>query len=97
MHIFHDFLSTDLALLIASIYGVIRIGFFNPLYSFGIIFVIISLLVATYYIDKNFTIPARNGRRKAENEYSRVLARIFMSKMEYMQTQELAKEHQRIY
>ncbi len=97
MHIFHDFLSTDLALLIASIYGVIRIGFFNPLYSFGIVFVIISLLIATYYIDKNFTIPARNGRRKAENEYSRVLARIFMSKMEYMQTQELAKEQQRIY
>ncbi len=60
MHIIHDFLSTDLALLIASIYGIIRIGFYNSLYSVIIVVLIIVLLAITYTIDKKFTIPARN-------------------------------------
>lgn len=97
MHIIHEFLASDLALLVASVYGIIRIGFYNPLYSFGIVWVLVVLLISTYYIDKHFTIPARNGRREAETEYSRVLARVFMSKMEYMQNQEFHQEQKRIY
>ncbi len=97
MHIFHDFLSTDLALLVASTYGIIRIWFYNPIYSILIVLILSILLSLTYYIDRYFTIPARKKRREIETEYSRVQARIFMSKMEYMQNNELKREQHQIY
>ena len=96
METIHGFLSSDLALILSSVYGIIRISQFNILYGLSIILVLVSVLCITYYTDKRFTIPYRKRRVEIEAEYGRVLARVFMSKMEYLQNDEFPKEQQRI-
>lgn len=96
METIHGFLSSDLALILSSVYGIIRISQFNILYGLSIILVLVSVLFITYYTDKRFTIPYRKRRVEIETEYGRVLARVFMSKMEYLQNDEFPKEQQRI-
>lgn len=85
MESIHGFLSSDLALIIASIYGIIRISQFNLFYGLGIVLTLVVMLTVTYVIDKHHTIPYRKKRVEIETEYGRALARIFMSKMEYLQ------------
>jgi hypothetical protein len=71
MKVYHDFLSTDLALIVASIYGIWRIGMYNIWYSLGVVCILVLLVLCTYAIDRHYTIPARNKRREIELEYSR--------------------------
>ncbi len=96
METIHGFLSTDLALIVASTYGVWRVSQFNIYYWVGILSVVTLILLITYYIDKNYTIPYRKRRVEIETEYGRILARIFMSKMEYLQNNEFKTEKMRI-
>jgi hypothetical protein len=96
METIHGFLSSDLALIIASIYGIIRISQFNILYGIGVVMILIIVLYITYWTDKYFTIPYRKKRVEIETEYGRVLARVFMSKMEYLQNNEFQNEQRRI-
>jgi hypothetical protein len=96
METIHWFVSETLALLVSSIYGIIRISQFNILYGIGIISILVFVLCITYIVDKRFTIPYRKKRVDIETEYGRVLTRIFMSKMEYLQNNEFKKEQVRI-
>jgi hypothetical protein len=92
MEVIHGFLSNDLALIVASVYGIWRISQFHIFYALGILGILIFVLIITYFIDKYHTIPYRKRRVEIETEYGRILARIFMSKMEYLQNNEFEKE-----
>ncbi len=96
MEMIHGFLSTDLALILSSIYGIIRVSQFNIYYGFLFISTLVILLLVTYYTDKRYTVPYRKRRVEIESDYGRLLARVFMSKMEYMQNHEFPKELTRI-
>ena len=93
----HGFLSNDLALIVVSIYWLIRISQFNTIYGISVILSLIIVLVTTYFLDKNYTIPSRKIRTEAESEYWRLLARIFMSKNEYLQGNQFSKDKENIY
>jgi ATP-binding cassette subfamily B protein len=97
MEVIHGFLSNDLALIVASVYGIWRISQFHIFYALGILGILIFVLIITYFIDKYHTIPYRKRRVEIETEYGRILARIFMSKMEYLQNNEFEKEKWRIH
>jgi ABC-type transport system involved in cytochrome bd biosynthesis fused ATPase/permease subunit len=96
METIHGFLSTDLALIVASIYGIWRVAQFQISYAIGIVGILLMVLVITFFIDKHHTIPYRKRRVEIETEYGRILARVFMSKMEYLQNNEFDKEKERI-
>ena len=96
MEVIHGFLSTDLALIIVSIYGIIRVSRFSMYYGLVFISTLTILLIVTYYTDERYTVPFRKKRVEIESDYGRLLARVFMSKMEYMQNNEFPKELTRI-
>ena len=96
MEVIHGFLSTDLALIIVSIYGIIRVSRFSIYYGLVFISTLTILLIVTYYTDERYTVPFRKKRVEIESDYGRLLARVFMSKMEYMQNNEFPKELTRI-
>ena len=96
METFHNFLNNDFAFLLSSIYGIIRISSLNIIYGLGIIGILFFVVIVMYLLDKNYTIPYRKRRVETETEYGRILARVFMSKMEYLQTGEFENERKRI-
>ncbi len=90
--IYYHFFSSDIQMIIISLYAIVRLFFIGTLYGIIIIAIICSFLFISYLLDTYYIIPSRRKRTEKEVELTHLTVRLFMSKSEFLQSNVLDRE-----
>ncbi len=89
---FHHFLSSDLQMLLITLYAATRMFFIGFAYGMGLIVVILIFSIVAYCVNTYYVVPSRKKRTETEIELTHRTVRLFMSKNEFLQTNAFAGE-----
>lgn len=83
-------------MIIISLYAITRLFFIGPVYGIAIVGIIVMFLLFAFFLDKNYIVPSRKKRIEKEVELTHLTVRLFMSKSEFLQSNALSREIQKM-
>ena len=93
---FHHFLSSDLQMLMITIYAITRMFFIGFEYGLGLLLIIFLFSIVAYCVNTYYVVPSRKKRTETEIELTHRTVRLFMSKNEFLQTNAFVGEFKNI-